>query len=125
MQALSQIHIGFIIALFCLQLFCHNASLLNGNRHSKLNQVQVQTNSIDAFCQARIASLAPRPDWQYQATQLHLSSSLPWSLQVQSIPLPSLLLLADTADKKPLVKETSPSLCLPSLPPLFFCLLSY
>ena len=44
--------------------------------------------------------------------------SLPLLLSVQVSP--PLLLLADTADKKPLVKETSPHpLCLPSLPPVF------
>ena len=48
--------------------------------------------------------------------------SLPLLVSVQVSP--PLLLLADTADKKPLVKETSPHpLCLPSLPPRLFCLL--
>ena len=35
-------------------------------------------------------------------------------------PLPSLLRLADSADKKPLVKETSPSLCFAFHPSLSF-----
>ena len=85
-------------------------------------QVQVHTNPINA-CQARMASLAPRPDWQYQATQLHLSSSLPWSLQVQSIPSPPCFCWRTLPIKSHLSKKPPPpSACLHS--PLSFSVYS-